>query len=410
MMKKLLALTVLIAVSCTWAFAQGKIPERLLLSTGYNIGSGARALGLGGTYTGVADDYSSIWWNPAGLAQVKRIEIQGSLSRSGVSNSTNYYGTSQNGSTSAIRLNNAGIVFPVPVYKGAMSFAFGYNQLTSFDRRAVVQAPSAGSHFWDNFDELEGGRLGLWSFAGAMDVSPNLALGLGINYWTGADDYTLTGNYSDSSGHHYSEQSLNTDLSAWGINFGALFRAGRYARFGMMAQSPLSMSIHEEWAQGSSNGFFDYHMTYPWIFRVGASVCPGRWLLATDIEYRDWTSLEFRDDTPYSGVSRTQANQQIKDTYQSTLRFSIGGEYLFPVYGLRARAGYAFEPANYKGQPTDDRNLFTFGLGVLVDRSVMLDAALMLTSYKQSTSDGSLGIIKEDIKSKTALVTLSYRM
>jgi len=45
-----------------------------------------------------------------------------------------------------------------------------------------------------------------------------------------------------------------------------------------------------------------------------------------------------------------------------------------------------------------------------VDRSVMLDAALMLTSYKQSTSDGSLGIIKEDIKSKTALVTLSYRM
>lgn len=40
-------------------------------------GLGARALGMGGAYTGVADDASAAYWNPAGLAQIPRWELQG---------------------------------------------------------------------------------------------------------------------------------------------------------------------------------------------------------------------------------------------------------------------------------------------------------------------------------------------
>jgi len=90
---------------------------------------------------------------------------------------------------------------------------------------------------------------------------------------------------------------------------------------------------------------------------------------------------------------------------------------LFPAYGLRLRAGYAFEPNNYKPAGSDaDRNIFAFGVGVLVDRSVMLDGALQFTSYKLKTSDGEdrpgrvPGIVNEDVSQTTAMVTLSYRM
>ena len=83
--------------------AQKLLPERLLLSTGQYIGSGSRALGLGGTYTGIADDYSAVWWNPAGLAQVKRIELQGSLARAGYGNETSYYGRDDDGTTAEFR-------------------------------------------------------------------------------------------------------------------------------------------------------------------------------------------------------------------------------------------------------------------------------------------------------------------
>ena len=40
------------------------------------IGAGARALGMGDAYTAVADGPESVYWNPAGLARMSRIEAQ----------------------------------------------------------------------------------------------------------------------------------------------------------------------------------------------------------------------------------------------------------------------------------------------------------------------------------------------
>ncbi|MCK5219380.1 PorV/PorQ family protein, partial [bacterium] len=40
-----------------------------------DIGTGARAVAMGEAFTGIADDVSSIYWNPAGLGQVKNLQI-----------------------------------------------------------------------------------------------------------------------------------------------------------------------------------------------------------------------------------------------------------------------------------------------------------------------------------------------
>jgi hypothetical protein len=40
-----------------------------------NFGAGARSLGMGKTFVGVADDASATYWNPAGLVQLDRPEI-----------------------------------------------------------------------------------------------------------------------------------------------------------------------------------------------------------------------------------------------------------------------------------------------------------------------------------------------
>lgn len=386
------------------ACAQDGIPERLLLSTGQYLGPGARAQGLAGTYTGIADDYSAVWWNPAGLAQIKRIEIQGSLARSGFANNAAWNNLPEmEGKTSEIRINNLGLVLPVPVYQGALSFAFGYSQVMSFDRHTVTGHDGEVN---PNFNELEKGRLGFWTFASAVDVSPNLALGAGIQYWSGFDDYSYIDQYASQTPPQH-EETIATDLGAWGANVGGLFRAGRYGRIGAMYQAPMSMKLDESWVIDSDDGHFDYRMTYPAVFRVGGSLAPGRWLVAADVEYRDWTSLEFRSATPYSGVSKAQANQEIKDQYKSTTRFSLGGEYLFPMYGVRARAGYSFAPSNYRDAGGEDnKNILGLGLGLLVDRSVMLDASFNTTSYTEKVTQG----LTEDIRSSAGLVTVSWRL
>jgi long-chain fatty acid transport protein len=399
-MKHIFALLLLASLS----YAQ--LPERLLLASGQQLGSGARALGMAGTYTGIADDFSAVWWNPAGLAQVKRIEVQGSLVRSGFANTSTSSIAEREGETNVTRINNLGMVFPVPVYQGALSFALGYSQVTDYDRRTkATRVDNSGTQY--AFDELESGRLGFWTLAGAVDVSPNLSLGGGLNYWRGFNEFTSIEREPDQNGPIVFEELIEDKLSAFNLSFGALYRPGRIARFGVSYQSPMSMELKEEWDYSGDTGYNDYRMTYPAVYRLGASVAPGRWLAAADLEYRDWNSLKFKSDTPFDGVTKAEANQEIKDTYESTTRLSLGGEYLFPAFGLRARAGYSFEPSNFKNAGDDaDKGIFTLGMGVLIDRSVMLDVTARSTSYSETITSG----LSEDIRSSQLLMTVSYRM
>jgi hypothetical protein len=46
-----------------------------------NIDVGARAIGMGGAYVAVADDITSMYWNPAGIARLDRAEAQFSHTR-----------------------------------------------------------------------------------------------------------------------------------------------------------------------------------------------------------------------------------------------------------------------------------------------------------------------------------------
>ena len=40
-----------------------------------SIGSGAKAMGMGGAYTSIADDASSMYWNPAGIVRIDKMEF-----------------------------------------------------------------------------------------------------------------------------------------------------------------------------------------------------------------------------------------------------------------------------------------------------------------------------------------------
>jgi long-subunit fatty acid transport protein len=407
------ALWILLAVPlfCVSAFAQSG-PDTPILTLGLYHGPGGRALGLGGAYTGVADDFTATYWNPAGLAQVKRIELQGSLLQTGFSNSSRYYVTPVDVTSNFTRLNNLGMVFPVPVYQGALSFAVGYNQVVDFGSRASFRDNSgiASVNQTQSWNQLETGRLGFWNFAGAMDVSQNVSLGLALCYWVGHDEFSVDENYwSSPTALTLEERLISTDLSGWGAIAGVMGKLGRWARMGLTIGTPITFKAQEEWSLASDslsdNGYWDYQIRSPWMLRWGVSLSPGRWLLAADVDYKDWTQVEYRSEPPQAGYTRAEMNLLIRDTYRSTLGLHVGGEYLIPFYGMRARLGFGLEPAREQNAPSsEDRKILGLGLGILLDRSVLLDASYMHSWWNQRSDN-----LTEDIALNSVLLTLSYR-
>ena len=127
---------VIIAIS-VFLFTQSATAQQEI-TVGNDFGVGARAMGMGGAFMGVANDATALYWNPAGLSQLKQMEFLGALSHDKLETETEYFGEFDSTFASNTRLSSFGIVFPVPVYRGGLAFALGINRLQSFDARVKV--------------------------------------------------------------------------------------------------------------------------------------------------------------------------------------------------------------------------------------------------------------------------------
>ena len=71
-MKKLLIAVISVAVCGTCAFAATAATNAGTATAQFlKLGAGARAAGMGGAFAGMADDSTSIYWNPAGLTRLE---------------------------------------------------------------------------------------------------------------------------------------------------------------------------------------------------------------------------------------------------------------------------------------------------------------------------------------------------
>ena len=96
-------------------------------------GVGVRAMGMGGAFVGVADDYTAAYWNPAGLAQIDRREVHIGLLRNSRENTATFNGTSVESELTNTRFGSLGFVYPYPVFRGSLVFAVGFKRIKDFD-------------------------------------------------------------------------------------------------------------------------------------------------------------------------------------------------------------------------------------------------------------------------------------
>ena len=263
---------------------------------------GARAIGLGGAFTAVADDPTAVWHNPAGTA------IYG--------DNTFYFGSElvftqrsytpdaqsplgQAGLTGKLD-ENTGMTF-IPIIAATTRFGFGKAAPTRFAFSIGAYDAYGGSISYDPARLTAMGRVQGLSSTQILDfeLTPTLAyqvsdaLQIGAGLRIGLNQFSVTD----------SESSFNAKLSgASGIGIGAvlgvMLRPHRMVQIGAVYRTPLSASISGSGQLALNGGApekqdFGLQIQWPQSASLGVTVFPHRRILATvQADWTGWSSVQ----------------------------------------------------------------------------------------------------------------------
>jgi uncharacterized protein YneR len=201
-------------------------------------GVGARSLGMGNNYTALANDYSAVFWNPAGLAFTPVREVHAGMGVSSSTSSTELGNTATDFTKSSLYFASAGIVRSIPTKQGGISFAIGYSSpysLTDIERFTGDDVYKGSSTLLDFGDRIHyndyklytSGNLRLFTAAAGWQVAKGFGCGLSVSYLRGKSKSlsTILSTINDTILYDDgSEYSLNAEFSGLDIRFGGMFQ------------------------------------------------------------------------------------------------------------------------------------------------------------------------------------------
>jgi long-chain fatty acid transport protein len=373
------------------------------------IGSlGARAAAMGGAFVGLADDFSALYWNPAGLGFMKKRIL--SFDVLDLVPSASYRQTA-----GSVDLVNAEA--PTKHYLGGLG---GYIQ--PIDERLVVGLgifTSAGfGSAWDAVDMAyySGGRadidwstrVGIYTFAPTLAYKINDAFSVGVQlniHYGYFNMNTYAGQISPVSGSVVDLGLYEESLSGWGLgaSIGAIFKPSEKLSFGLTYRTASTVKFSGD-AAISTLSYLGYAgisemerpVTWPSDLALGLAVKPADGLTVTaDLRYTNWTSVGVLDSTYTDSFWATLMAMNRKNrmdlSWKSRVQVRAGVEYQFkPDWAVRA--GYSYDPAPGPDAsmnvllPTFAFNGLTLGLGRTVG-GIQIDFGLELLFGTKRTID-----------------------
>jgi long-subunit fatty acid transport protein len=330
-------------------------------------GPGARANGLGQAFTGVADDATALFYNPAGLAHLTRTEFDIGFDHLSVTTDVRDASASQSATITATRLNNAAFTFPIEDAK--ITAAVGYQMVRAFERKRDVP----GGPSYDDFTDE--GKLGIWSMGLGYQISTKAAVGMGVDVLRGRNTYT----------EPIDNYVLEPTYTGLGASVGLLLSPIPAWRVGLLMRSPQSLQVDEE-ERWDGTVTREYKTRSSYSLRLGSSLMAGPLLLTADVFWFDYSQIRFDSDITDSlgQFIEVPINQEIRSDYISTLGYAVGVEMLLPIANTKLRAGHRMDPNYERGAPAEmDQQTLAMGLSVVPVPQLKLDAALSLTTWQR---------------------------
>lgn len=381
----------------------------LALANGLNLNSlGSRALSMGGAFVGLADDYSAIFWNPAGIAQFKTKYF-------------GFYGTDiiPKGTYLFQVPSPAGLLTLVDAKTETKHYLSGlaayYHPINEYLVAGIgVYVPSGLGAAWngDDFTPVTNNTSYMWeSRVGMVTIAPavsykineivSVGASLNINYGMFSIK-THAGNIDNFDLGQY-EESLN----GWGIGatFGVLVKANEMLSFGATVRTPSKVKLDGNvnisnidllGPNYKTQSAAERDVTWPWWIAGGAAFRPMDDLILTaDLQWTQWSKVdEFvtRYKDPYWNLMMTASGQNIRPMkWKDTLQIRFGAEYRL-YQNVAIRGGYYYDPSPVPAKtlnallPSFNFNVITLGVGYSLNGLVMDFGFEMLFGKKREVN------------------------
>ncbi len=387
-------------------------------SAGSSFGVGGRAVGMSEAVMVSTRDGFGIVYNPATLVKIKRPEFLGALSFERVDNKTTgalgFNSVAEN-NLDRTRLSSLTLTVPVPTYRGSFVLSFGVNRTHSFDNTFTENINIADAKTYAL--EEAGGGIREYGAAAAIELSPRLAVGTTLIYFSGGEDYNWNYIYSDLASTDQNIDNIKSDYHGVGARLGGLFEVNENFALAITVNTPVKYKISQDYVQTTitdgtrdiSQGTYEYHLTHPFAFGGGASFRTRLLTVEVDTKYINWSELKYDIADDPNLVSD---NFDLQRSYSGALSIMAGAEYVLPQFGLVLRGGFKHDPLPYSNafainQVEQNRNSFSFGLSYLIDRVAMLDVGYARATYKLQDNVERLS---QKYSTDKVMVSVGYRI
>lgn len=311
-----------------------------IFSNGLSLnGIGSRASAMGTAYVGLSDDWSAVFFNPAGLAQIEDTNI--SLFITNIMPSGTY-----NFELAGMTLADAesiGSSYP----SGAFSYFRPFSD--KITAGISVYVPAGAGAEWDGTDlaMLTGGTPLLWdSTIFMITVSPAAAIKLNEKFSLGA---SLNFNFAslkmkrpggDGAAVPYFQYDENLSAMAIGFTLGAMYKPNETISFGLTWKAPVKANL-----KGTAEAPFlaalgistesegTRSATWPTWVAAGVAITPNDKLTFTlDVTYNNWGKLQeipIEFDDPMWKAAGMEEGTKFGLKWENTVDIKFGAEYKF---------------------------------------------------------------------------------
>ena len=395
------------------------------------------ASGIGNAYAGsaaVAENASTIFFNPAGMTQLQAREVSAGLSLVRPS----FKFTDQGSSAGVLSGNaqDAGDWAALPnaylswaldkdLYVG-VGLGAPFGLVTEYNRDWVGSAHSI------KFDIK------------TMNINPSIAwrvnekvsLGFGLNWQRMEAEYVRrAGTITTPLPLASTFATLDADDDSWGWNVGALFNLSDATKVGVSYRSKIKHELKGslEFSGTAANrhplttgvsASADVELPDTFILSLSHKL-DSRWELLGDVSWTGWSSVDKVDIMRTSGLllGTPQEKAQTLDTdFQDTWRVALGANYQLND-AWKLKFGMAFDETPVKNAekrltslPDNDRIWFSFGGQWKPSKGSALDMGVSYLYVDDtkinngSASDPSKGLVKGEYDSSVWILGAQYSM